>query len=172
MISKLIKLMPSRLLVALWNNIPFPRRFKEWVIWRGNSHFLVAVLGIITNDKGQVLLLKHTYRKQAWGIPSGWLEYEEPSLALKREVFEETGFLIEPDQVISTNYDTNPHRINILMTGRYIEGDFQACPEVSDYMFSDLDQLPAEMPDKQKRILSDAVHKGMLDAKKHVDRVS
>lgn len=40
--------------------------FKNWVVYRSQHKFLVAVLGVITNEERQVLLLKHVYRDQPW----------------------------------------------------------------------------------------------------------
>lgn len=68
MLSKLINLVPRDWLVYMYIHMPF-KRFKDWVVYRAQSKFLVAVLGVITNEKGQVLLLKHVYRSEPWGIP-------------------------------------------------------------------------------------------------------
>ncbi|MEK5166331.1 hypothetical protein NYE69_28915 [Paenibacillus sp. FSL R5-0527] len=39
------------------------KKFKNWVVYRTQHKFMVAVVGVITNEKGQVLLLKHAYRE-------------------------------------------------------------------------------------------------------------
>ncbi|MEK3910270.1 NUDIX domain-containing protein [Paenibacillus sp. FSL H7-0331] len=57
-------------------------------MYRAQNKFLVTVLGIITNETGQVLLLRHVYRTEPWGVPGGWMELEKPEVALEREISE------------------------------------------------------------------------------------
>ncbi len=154
MITKIIKIMPTKILISLWKKKYFPKWFRELVIWKTNSRFLVAVLGIIRNEKNQILLLKHTYREQPWGIPSGWIEYEQPFNALEREVFEETAFLIEAKKVLSVRHVEKPHRIDLIIEGIFIEGTFKASPEVSDYGFFDFGDWPEGMPKEQQLLIT------------------
>ena len=37
---------------------------------------------VLTNDAGQVLLLKANYADQAWGLPGGALDMEKPFIRL------------------------------------------------------------------------------------------
>lgn len=49
----------------------------------------IGVVGIITNDAGEVLLMKR--REGKWSLPGGWLEpAESPQVAVTREIKEET----------------------------------------------------------------------------------
>lgn len=85
MFSKLINLIPRDWLVTMYKHMPFTG-LKNWIVYRAQHKFLVAVLGIITNDKGQILLLKHEYREeQPWGIPGGWMELESPEMAWREK---------------------------------------------------------------------------------------
>lgn len=55
---------------------------------------IVAVSGLIENDKGEILMILSPYR--GWEIPGGQVEEGESVIdALKREVKEETGIDIE-----------------------------------------------------------------------------
>ena len=58
--------------------------------------FLVGVLAVIFDDRGRVLLLKHTYRPDyPWGLPGGWLRAGEGAAeGIERELLEETGFVV------------------------------------------------------------------------------
>ena len=159
MISKIIKLIPSSIIVYLWKRVPFPQWFRNFIVWHANNRFLVAVLGIVQNDKNQILLLKHTYRPEPWGVPSGWIEYEEPFHALEREVFEESGFIIKAEQVIYVRHIPNPHRIDLIIKGKFIKGSFKPSAEVSDFGFFDIDTLPKGMSEKQKLFVKDALEK-------------
>lgn len=60
---------------------------------------LVLVSGILKNDQNQILLLlrgeKNKSYKGSWQLPEGKIEFgEQPEIALKREIKEETGFNI------------------------------------------------------------------------------
>ena len=129
-------------------------RVKNMIVYRANKRFLVAVLGLITNGDGNVLLVYHTYRKDPWGIPGGWIEDEEPSDGLKREIFEETNFIVEIDGLIKTEYAKNPRRINLYFRGHITGGVFKACAEVSDYGFFDIYSLPEDLSVDQKNFIT------------------
>ena len=153
MIKLLTKLMPKKLLVYLYKKLPLPMGIKNMIVSRANKHFLVAVLGLITNNDGKILLLYHTYRKDPWGIPSGWIECEEPDEGLKREIFEETNFIVEIGRIFKTEYANKPRRINLYFRGHIKSGEFKACEEVSDYGFFDIDSLPENLSQDQKDLI-------------------
>jgi len=142
MISFLSNILPKTLLINLYKNLPFPKKIKKWIVWRGNKHFLVAVLGVILNSENKILLLKHTYRKKPWGIPSGWINYEDPKKGLIREIYEETSFKVKIDKLIHTEYVKAPHRINLFYLGKYVSGEFTPNAEISEFGFFDSDSLP------------------------------
>ena len=154
MLKWLAKIMPRKLLILLYKKLPFPLSFKRMIVYRANQRLLVAVLGIIINHEGKVLLLNHTYRKaEPWGIPSGYIEKENPGDGLKREIFEETNFIIDIDKIVHTEYGDNPPRINIYFSGRLKSGIFKSCEEIFDYGFFDSKDLPEYMPDYQKDLI-------------------
>jgi len=153
MIKLLVKLMPHKLIVFLYKKLPLPMSVKNSIVYRANKHFLVAVLGLITNSDGKILLLYHTYRKDPWGIPSGWIEDEEPDEGLKREIFEETNFIAGIDKIIRTEYAKNPRRINLYFRGHIKSGEFRPCEEISDYGFFDIDSLPENLSKDQMDLI-------------------
>ncbi|GKX65343.1 NUDIX hydrolase [Inconstantimicrobium mannanitabidum] len=57
---------------------------------------LVASTVIVTNHQNQILLQKRTEPYGSWGLPGGQIELgESTESAGKREVFEETGLIID-----------------------------------------------------------------------------
>lgn len=62
------------------------------VLWLANPKFVVGVTGVVTNPKGEVLLLRHRFwRAGTWGLPSGFANRNETmEEAFAREVREET----------------------------------------------------------------------------------
>ena len=81
----------ANFLAKIWKKLPAPVRL---IITRLSQHkFTVSVAAIITNEKGELLLLDHLLRPASgWGLPGGFImPGEQPADALKREIMEETG---------------------------------------------------------------------------------
>ena len=70
-------------------------RFRE-------DRFLVAVIGIVLDERDQLMLFRHSYRPFApWRLPSGFLQDGETfAESITREIREETGLEIEVDRVL------------------------------------------------------------------------
>lgn len=59
-----------------------------------------SVAAVIRDEEGAILLLRKG-GEQLWGLPAGAVEPgEKPSRALRREVFEETGLMVNPKRMI------------------------------------------------------------------------
>jgi 8-oxo-dGTP diphosphatase len=140
--SKLGRLLPSHVAVYLWKRLPIPKQLRSRIMWHTNDQFLAAVLGLIINDKNEILLLRHTYRSEPWGVPSGWLEHEDPLRGLEREIMEETGLSVTATKVLNVKYAPNPHRMDIYCVGKVTGGEFKKSAEISQYGFFHLDNLP------------------------------
>ena len=62
-------------LLKIWKALPTSEILRGSLVWLITQKFLVGVVGVVLNDVGQILLVKHTYRgKYPWGLPSGWLK--------------------------------------------------------------------------------------------------
>ena len=65
-----------------------------------NGNFqVIAARGIVINNNNEVLFVSEDNNN--WHLPGGWIEtLEDPLSACKREVYEETGLIIEPQKII------------------------------------------------------------------------
>lgn len=118
-------------------------------------HFLVGVVGIITDADGRVLLLHHTYRSTPWGLPTGFLEPgEQPIDALAREIMEEAGLRVELDPLPIVFSESDPALVNIAYRGTLAGGSFEASAEVSQARWFALDALPPMVPKQRELLLS------------------
>jgi ADP-ribose pyrophosphatase YjhB (NUDIX family) len=151
-----------RLLARVWR-LPWPRPIRRllgdvatlgWLQRVIIPQFLVGVVGIIENERGEVLLLRHTYRGDyPWGLPTGFLEHrEQPRDALRREVKEEIGYQVDVGDVWRVVVDERRPLLSIVFRGRYREGDFAASPEVSAARFFSPADLPPLLPEQRQLI--------------------
>ena len=86
-----------------------------WRRWRRRP--IAGVSVVITNLSGDVLLLKHSYGPDVWGLPGGGLKPgEDPAAAALREVHEELGLTltrIEAIAVIAEEISGAPHTAHV-----------------------------------------------------------
>ena len=149
--------MTARVFFWLWS-LPWPPALRSRLRTFATSRrvqrlaattFLVGVVGIIENDAGEILLVRHTYRDlHPWGLPTGWLESgEQPANGLRREIREETGFDVAITDLIDVQTIGARAHLNVIYRGKGAEGDFAASREVSDARFFSIHDLPELDPD-------------------------
>ena len=87
-------------IAKIWNMLGGPVRRN--VTWAAHSKFMHGVSGVILDDKGRILLLKHRFWKdQRWGLPGGLAKYGETlGATLKREMREEAALEVRPLKLI------------------------------------------------------------------------
>ncbi len=130
-------------MLKLWRWFPFSKHFQLLLIRLFHDEFLVAVVGIIFNDRDKILLFKHSYRKQEWGLPAGYINAKEhPKESLEREVKEESGLTISVDQRSKIRTDRESARLEIVYVGTFIGGDFKPSEEVTEAGFFAFNELP------------------------------
>jgi len=80
-------------LLQLWRVLPLPGWLRAAILWRSNTHYLVAVAALIWDDEGRLLLGRHTYLPPpGWSLLGGCLHgVESPAAGLARELAEELG---------------------------------------------------------------------------------
>ncbi len=91
---------------------------------------IVAVGGLVTNEQGQVLLLKSP-RYDDWEFPGGQVEEgERLPQALEREVYEETGVKAKVNTLANVSSNTRKPPILIMdFLCEYISGELKTSEE-------------------------------------------
>jgi 8-oxo-dGTP pyrophosphatase MutT (NUDIX family) len=115
--------------------------------------FLPSVSAVVINDRGEVLLQRRTDNGQ-WGVLSGHIEPgEEPADAVIREVMEEAGIEVMPEQITGVYSGPDYLRrepngsqtqfMNITFRCRPIGGDVRVNDDESlEMRYFPCDQLP------------------------------
>lgn len=113
---------------------------------------LLGVGGVVIDD-GRVLLVRRASEplKGEWSIPGGLVELGEKLLdAIKREVLEETGLLVEPGEVLEL-FDSiwrdaegrcQYHYVLVDYLCQVTGGKLQAATDVSDARWASVEELP------------------------------
>ena len=92
---------------------------------------LVSVAAMVTNDRGEVLLVNSPWR--GWEYPGGLIEPGESfEAALKREVREESGVEIEITGFVGICKNVERNIVNIDFTARYMGGDLTTSEESTE----------------------------------------
>jgi 8-oxo-dGTP diphosphatase len=124
---------------------------------------------VITNEEGDVLLVRRAYAPREWVLPGGNAEADEsPVDTLLREVAEETGLAARPERLTGVYYQAD-HR-----AGEFIHFVFRCAPEpeaamriepaeVAEYGFFPANSLPEPMSPSTMRRLADALSPVSLD---------
>ena len=107
--------------------------------------------GVLVVDDKQVLLVKRTNPPAvgSWSLPAGFLEVDEPpEIAAARELREETGITVSPDdlELFETNLIDHGNGTYVLViiyrtTPNRVSGAVQAGSDAGDAQFWDIDEL-------------------------------
>lgn len=149
------------LLLWLWKVLPLSARLQYALLWCGNTKFLVGAVGVIFDEAGRVLLVKHTYRNRyPWGLPGGWVRGRERlEEALEREVAEETGLRIRVGEVFHTRSGYRRPQLDVSFLCEYLGGTFAPDAEISAMRFCPVEELPLDLLPSQRVIVLKAVER-------------
>jgi ADP-ribose pyrophosphatase YjhB (NUDIX family) len=147
-------LMP--LLARLWRLLP--ERVQWRLLWLAVPKFSVGVTGIVFDDAGQVLLLRHTFRRRyPWGLVSGWVKRGEAlEAALHREVAEETGLAVRIERLFCVRTDRLRSMLEVVYLCRFAGGEFRPSAEVTELRWCRADDLPPGVHPDHHPFLRDA----------------
>jgi len=128
---------------------------RRW--WRWRKPLLIGVCVLACDEQGRVLLVRHSYGRGHWCLPSGALgRREDPAHAALRELREETACGLEGVRALGCfTHDLHgaQNRVHVF-AGRMVGA---ACPdgrEVVEVQMFARDALPAELDRQVPRLLA------------------
>ena len=96
-----------------------------------NPTHLVSVAALVTNDRGEILLVNSPWR--GWEYPGGLIEPGETfQEALHREVREEAGVEIEITGFVGICKNVERNIVNIDFTAKYVTGELRTSEESTE----------------------------------------
>ena len=106
--------MLKKLAAGVWRRTPV--FVKRAGVWLTQPRFAVTAGAVVTDERGRVLLLRHTLRPgSGWGIPGGFLTAgEQPEEAVRREMREETGLEFESVELAFARTLRNVRQVEII----------------------------------------------------------
>lgn len=121
-------------------------------LFRVRSHltrgFTLGVRGLVTDDRGRVLLVEHTYT-HGWYMPGGGVERRETAEeALAREMREEAGVALTGRPVLASIHDNSAYhpgdQVLIYRCGAWTPCASDARGEILNLGWFAPDDLPAD----------------------------
>ena len=149
--------MLNDLLAKIWRRAP--RSLRRWTMRLSHPRFGVTAAGVITDDQGRVLLLKHVFRPgSGWGLPGGFLQTaEQPLAALRRELNEEVGLQIDAPALFCVRMFKRPQQLEIVFVARAAGNPKPQSMEISKAGWFAIGALPEGLPEDQRQLISQAV---------------
>jgi len=138
-----------RFVFFLWGIVPLPGLIRGMILGAGNSWFLVGANAVVL-EGDRVLIARHTYRRRRpWGLPAGWVRQgEDPAAAVRREVEEETGFVIDVGPPVAVRLADDPPHVDVAYLCRLVGGSFRPCAEISEARLVSIAEAERLLPQK------------------------
>jgi ADP-ribose pyrophosphatase YjhB (NUDIX family) len=134
-----------------------PRKLRTFAARSIQVKFTVSAAGVITNEKGEVLLLNHLLRPMSgWGVPGGFLESgEQPEAAFRREIREETGLDLKDVTIYRAR--TLRRHIEIIFLAKAVGEASVQSREIIELGWFTVDDVPKEMSLDQQFLVRKAL---------------
>ncbi|WP_245208742.1 NUDIX hydrolase [Gottfriedia endophytica] len=99
---------------------------------------IVTVSGYITNDRGEVLLVRNVHRSDTLEMPGGQVEEGETlEEAIHREIFEETGIAVDLIGITGIYQNVSNLIISVVFRGIFKSGEIRPAEgETSEVLFT------------------------------------
>src|SRR6185369_5408528 len=145
--------MIQKLLGKLWRHTP--ARLRRFTMRMTHARFTVTAGAVIQNEKGQVLLLKHSFRSgSGWGLPGGFLEAgEHPEQALRRELHEEIALEVRQVEIFTARSFKRPQQVEILFRCHANGAVKPQTIEIEQAQWFSVNSLPRGLPNDQRLLI-------------------
>jgi 8-oxo-dGTP diphosphatase len=144
----------KRLIARLWRGLRGPVQWR--VMWIVQAKFMAGVTGVVRDDAGRVLLLRHRMWPEGrqWGLPTGYaLKGEEFSATVVREVREETGLDVRTGRLVRLKSGYRL-RIEVAYEATLIGGDLTIDPfEILEARWFSPDALPQGLQESHRPLI-------------------
>tara|TARA_B100000530_G_scaffold270759_1_gene183458 strand:- start:6102 stop:6485 length:384 start_codon:yes stop_codon:yes gene_type:complete len=117
-----------------------------------------VVTGVLFTINSEVVLVQRNLEPQRgkWTFPAGFVDRgEKVENAAIREVFEETGFIVELDKLVGVYSQEDDPIILIVYSGHIVGGERTDNSEVQSIQTFALDKLPVLAFDRDRKIIQD-----------------
>jgi 8-oxo-dGTP diphosphatase len=120
----------------------------------------VSVAGAVIDQAGRFLAIRRRDNSH-WELPGGVLELDEtPEQGVVREVLEETGVTVEPDQLTGVYKNMTRGIIALVFRCHAVAGDTQPTPEASAVAWLTAEEILTRMDEAYAVRLLDAISRG------------
>ncbi|MBR7833106.1 NUDIX domain-containing protein [Actinospica durhamensis] len=142
--------------VAVWRRL---RKYQWRLVWLRQSKFMVTTTGLVRDDRGRVLLLRHRFWPvgRQVGLPGGYaVSGERLEDAVAREVHEETGLHVEVAHVVQVRSGFRL-RVETAFAATLVPGGDPRLDarEILAAGFYELDDLPEDLMPNHRRLIQD-----------------
>jgi 8-oxo-dGTP diphosphatase len=142
--------------VAVWRRL---RRYQWRLVWLRQSKFVVTTTGLVRDDRGRVLLLRHRFWPvgRQVGLPGGYaVSGERLEDAVAREVREETGLHVAVGHVVQVRSGYRL-RVETAFVASLVPGG-EPCIDSREVLaagFYELDDLPDDLMPNHRRLIQE-----------------
>ena len=151
----------KRLIARVWRIIRGPLQWR--VLWLTHAKFMVGVTGVVRDDQGRVLLLRHRMwpPERQWGLPTGYaVKGEEFTQTVAREVREETGLEVKAGRLVhlKSGYKL---RVEVAYEAVLVGGDMTIDSfEILEGKWFSPDALPEGMQESHRLLIAGELPNG------------
>lgn len=137
-----------RALALLFNR--FPVRWQRRFMDVAHDRFLVGVVGLGVDARGDVILARHRFGAPQWRFLGGFLRARESvDEALRREIREETGLEIELGPILEVNTGYRWQRVEVVFAYRVTNGRASPSGEIAEVRAFPAGGLPEVRADQR-----------------------
>ncbi|MEU5838199.1 NUDIX domain-containing protein [Streptomyces diacarni] len=130
----------------------------QWrLLWLAHAKFTVGVTGVVRDEEGRVLLLRHRLwsRERPWGLPTGCAARgEEFAQTVVREVREETGLDVRTGALVRLRSGYRL-RVEVAYEAVYVGGSVRIDPmEILEARWFSPDALPDGLQESHRELIT------------------